>query len=182
MSSSSISFLALLCLILVSTISAEHSDLVLHQEIDLQRELNYAKHSKRSKRDWMMSPGSQRQYNSKYGQHHGAEQEYFYSRRSHKRGQHHHQSEGVTFENFESWGLNRIKEAIRAEKDSSSKSSSSSWRSSSSSSKSSESSSASSSDSAKEVQDAPVVAAESTEAEAIHVGTLDTARIEKESP
>lgn len=178
MSPPSISFLALLCLILMSTISAEHSDLGLSQDIDLGRELNYAKSSKRSSKDWMSSPGSQRRYNSKYAQHSDASDKHFYSRR-HKRDHHHHNHDGITFDKFESWGINRIKEAIQNERDSGSRSSSSSsWRSSSTSSESS----ASSSDVSNQANDAPEHAEEHEDMEAIHLDTLDAARIEKEIP
>ncbi|CAJ1960474.1 unnamed protein product [Cylindrotheca closterium] len=171
MQSISTSLLALLSLILASTIRAEHIDLGLSQEIDLQRELHYAKSSKRSKKDWMFSPGSQRHYNSKYAQHSDAAGSEFSSRR-HKRGHHHHQA-GMTFDNFESWGLNRIKEALRNER-ASRTSTASSWRKSSTSS----TSSASSSDSSEQLNDAP----DAQEGETIHLDTLDAARMEKETP
>ena len=170
MQSPSTSLLVMLCLIFVSAMSAEHIDLGLSQEIDLRRELHYAKSSKRSNKDWMFSPGSQRHYNSKYAQHSDAGRAQFSSRRR-KRGQHHH--EGITFDNFESWGLNRIKEALRSERASRS-STASSWRLFSTSSQSSAASSASS----KEVDDAPDAQGE----EAIHLDTVDAARIEKEIP
>lgn len=135
--------------------------------------LHFAKSSKRSSKDWMLSPGSQRQYNNKYAQHNDASGKNVYFR-GNKRGYHRH--EGITSYDFESWGLKQIKKTHQREKASDSSSSSSSSKSSRSSSSTLSKPSFSSSKSAKEVDNSSGI-----QEDAVHINTVEATGIERES-